>query len=286
MAALPAIEVGPYRVTSLRDRDFRLDGGAMFGVVPRVLWSKLEPPDPVDNTVPIATRPLLIEGAPCGPIVVEPGLGGDFSAKGKAIYRVGEATTIAGSLAQRGLRPEDVRVVALTHLHWDHAGAAVVGEGDAAAPLFPGARHVVPRVEVDACLAGDSLRRASYRPEIARVLLERGLLDPFDGATHALAPGITMHRLGGHSDGVCVVTVESGGRTLCFWADVVPTRNHVNPYYVMAFDLDAASSYAVRRPWIERAEREGWTNALYHDPVAPFWRFRREGNRWSAEPAA
>src|SRR4030095_5336924 len=271
MAALPTLEIGPYRFTAPRARDFRLDGGAMFGVGPRVLWSRLEPPDPTDNTVPIATRPLLIEGAPYGPIVVEPGLGGDFSAKGKAIYRVDDASTVVASLAARGLQPDDVRVVVLTHLHWDHAGAAVTGEDDRAVPQFPNARHVVPQIEVDACLAGDSVRRASYRASVARALLDRDLVDAFTEAIRVVAPGIAMHGLGGHSEGVCVVTVESGGRTLCFWADVVPTRNHVNPFYVMAYDLDAGASYAVRRPWIERAAREAWINALYHDPVAPFW---------------
>ena len=136
---------------------------------------------------------------------------------------------------------------------------------------------MVPRVELEACLAEDALRRASYRAEDARLLLASGLLAPFDGERLELAPGIAAHRLGGHSDGVCVVTVESQGKILCFWSDVVPTRNHVNPLYIMAYDQDAVASHAARRPWIERAAAEGWINALYHDPLHGFVRFTREG---------
>lgn len=282
---LPEIRVGPYRVRGLRDRDFRLDGGAMFGVVPRVLWEKLEPPDPADHTIPLATRPLLIEGAPCGPILVEPGIGGRWGAKQKAIYRIADAPTVEGSLAAAGLAPQDIAVVVLTHFHWDHAGAATVArQGGEAIPTFPRARHVVPQVEMEACLAQDSLRKASYRADDARALLGAGLLDPFDGDELVLAPGVAVRRLGGHSDGVCVVTVESQGKTACFWSDVVPTRHHVHPLYLMAYDLDARASYAARRPWIERAAAEGWIGALYHDPLVPFARFAREGERWRADP--
>ena len=127
------ISIGPYRVRGLRDRDFRLDGGSMFGVVPRVLWEKLEPPDPKDHTVSLATRPILIEGAACGPILVEPGIGGRWEAKPKAIYRIADAPTVEGSLREAGLAAGDVRVVVLTHFHWDHAGAAVTKDRSGAA---------------------------------------------------------------------------------------------------------------------------------------------------------
>jgi len=257
----------------------------MFGVVPRALWQKLEPADPADHTIPLATRPLLIEGAECGPIVVEPGIGGRWDAKSKRIYRIEEKPTIAESLAERGLSPDDIRVVVLTHLHWDHAGAATIDDGHGRAiPQFRRARHVVPRVELEVCLSGDSLRRASYRKEDATALLDAALLDPFDGAELEVAPGVTVHSVGGHSDGVCVVTVDGGGQRACFWSDVVPTRNHVHPLYLMAYDLNAAKSYEVRKPLIERAESERWINALYHDPLHAWVTFARDGEKWRAEP--
>jgi glyoxylase-like metal-dependent hydrolase (beta-lactamase superfamily II) len=278
--------IGRYRVTGLRDRDFRLDGGAMFGVVPRVIWQALEPPDPEDHTVPLATRPLLIEGAACGPIVLEPGIGGAWDVKRKRIHRIADAPTVEASLADAGLSADDVRVVLLTHFHWDHAGASVKEDSNGRlTPVFPRARHVVPRVELDACLARDGLRRASYRAEIAETLAGAGLLDPFEGDALDVAPGVRLHRLGGHSDGVCVATIEDGGEVLAFWSDVVPTRHHVNPLYIMAYDQNAERSHAVRRPWIERAAAEGWINALYHDPLHGFVRFTRAIDRWGAVPA-
>ncbi len=281
---LARIDAGPLRVTGLRDRDFRLDGGAMFGVVPRALWERVEPADPADHTIPLATRPLLVEGASVGPIVVEPGIGGRWDAKRRRLYRIEESPTIEESLARSGVAPEDVRVVVLTHFHWDHAGAATIEREGRVVPRFPNARHVVPRVEADVCVSGETLRRASYREEDARCLDEAGLLACFDGAEEEVAPGVVVHRLGGHSDGVSVVTIRGGGRTVCFWSDVVPMRHHVHPLWIMAYDLDAGASYAVRRPWIERAAEEGWIGALYHDRTIGFARFLREGERWRAEP--
>jgi glyoxylase-like metal-dependent hydrolase (beta-lactamase superfamily II) len=273
--------IGRYRVTGLRDRDFRLDGGAMFGVVPRVLWERLEPADPADHTIPLATRPLLIEGAPCGPIVVEPGFGSNYNEKAARNYRIGETYTIQRSLTECGVDPADVRLVALTHLHFDHCGAAITTGGNGErAPLFPRATHWVPQVEIDVCLRGDSLRAPSYDPAAARTLQEAGLLEGFSEAERSMAPGITIHRLGGHSDGVCIVTIADAGRVLCFWSDVVPTRHHVHPRTIMAYDLNAEASFAVRKPWIERACAEHWINALYHDPVCGFVQFTHESGKW------
>lgn len=280
---MQTIELHHYRVSTVRDRDFRLDGGAMFGVVPRVLWEKLEPPDPVDHTVPLATRGLLIEGAAGGPILIEPGIGDRWSEKSRSIFKINDSRNINNSLRGLGLAPEDVRTVILTHFHLDHAGAAVTTDTfGACAPRFTRARHVVAKIELDACLCGEGARRASYRSDDASTLRTAGLLDTFDGAALEVAPGIVVHRVGGHSPGVCIVTINDGGRTVCFWSDVVPTRNHIHPFYIMAYDADAEESYRVRRPWIERAVSEKWVNCLYHDPSLDFVRFEREGERFFA----
>ncbi|MBI3819341.1 MAG: MBL fold metallo-hydrolase [Planctomycetes bacterium] len=276
------LTIGRYRVTGLRDRDFRLDGGAMFGIVPRVIWEKLEPPRSNDYTVPIATRPLLVEGAKCGPILIEPGIGGRWDARARKIYQIDESRNILNSLEQAGMEPGKIRCVVLTHFHLDHAGAAI--RCDAAAPEFVNARHWIPKIELEVSLARDSARRASYRPDDAEILLNGGLLDTFDSETLKIDEGITIHQIGGHSDGVSIITIEGGGDTLCFWSDVVPTRNHVNPNYIMAYDLNVQKSFEVRRRWIQRAVDGNWIGALYHDPEIDFVYFKKDGGAWSHAP--
>lgn len=256
----------------------------MFGVVPRVIWERLEPPDPVDATVPLATRPLLIEGAACGPILVEPGIGRRWNEKARQIFKINNSRDVVQDLEQFGVGPASIRIVILTHFHLDHAGAAVESSPEGGCrPVFPHARHLAHQSEIDACLSGEGVRRASYRAEDARTLLQFNLLDAFTESELHVTPEITIHTLGGHSDGVSIVMIRDGGQTVCFWSDVVPTRNHVNPFYVMAFDANAEKSYHVRRPWIERAVAERWINALYHDPKMDFAQFTRNGDRWLAE---
>ena len=129
------------------------------------------------------------------------------------------------------------------------------------------------------------VRRASYRASDVEPILEAGLLETWEGERELL-PGLVAHQLGGHSDGVSVVTVEGGGETAIFWSDVVPTTHHVQPAYVMAFDVDVARSFEQRSLWIERAAQGGWTGLFYHDTEVPFARIRRDERRYAVEPIA
>lgn len=277
------VQVGAWRVTALLDGTMRLDGGAMWGVVPKTLWAKLTPPD-ADNTIALALRPFLLE---CGDlrVVLEPGIGGHVGEKWRRIYAIERRTTLESSLAALGLAPADVTHVVASHCHFDHIGGWLTRDGSGAlVPLFPRAVHRVPRVEIAAAKSPDPARKGGYEPELVRVIERAGLLQPY-AAEEELLPGLVAHEAAGHSDGVSVITVnEAGpGETAIFWADVVPTSHHVQPAYIMAYDLDVPRSFASRSRWLERAASEGWLGLFYHDIEHAFGRVRRVGERYTFE---
>jgi glyoxylase-like metal-dependent hydrolase (beta-lactamase superfamily II) len=274
------VQVGRFRITALRDARFALDGGAMFGVVPRPLWQKLTEVND-DHTIPLSTTPYLVEGGEFK-IVIEPGLGQRWPDKQRQMFHIdhSDGHELIESLQAAGVQPDQITHCLMSHCHWDHIGAACGADG---LPVFPKAEHWAPKSERDACMNPDHLRRASYRREDLAPIEHAGLLHTFEGQKEVL-PGISLHELGGHSDGASVIVLEGGsetGQTACFWADVVPTRNHVHLPFIMAYDMNATKSYEVRSEWIARAADQGWVNLLYHDPLSPIGHFSHEARRFA-----
>ncbi len=277
------IQLGRFRITALRDASFALDGGAMFGVVPRPLWQRLTPVND-DHTIPLSTTPFLIEDDQ-HKIIIEPGLGRRWNDKQRAMFHIDHADghELVASLGQAGVEPDEVTHCLMSHCHWDHIGAACGADGR---PVFARAQHWTPRSEREACLNPDHLRRASYRREDLAPIEEAGLLQTFCGEVEVL-PGVSMVELDGHSDGVSLILIRGGagaGETACFWSDVVPTRNHVHLPFIMAYDMNAAASFAQRSQWIPRAAQEGWVALLYHDPVTPIGRICKGAKRFEWAP--
>jgi glyoxylase-like metal-dependent hydrolase (beta-lactamase superfamily II) len=275
---------GEWTLTALADGYLRLDAGGMWGVVPKALWAEMTPPA-ADNTILIALRPFLaVRGGDV--VVVEVGLGTRWDAKLRRIYQMLPTETLEGTLGALGVAPGDVTHVVASHCHWDHIGAAVTRRGERLEPLFPNARHLAPAVEIEIAKRPGHARAASYRAEDVVPLEERGLLAGYEG-TAELLPGLRAHVLGGHSDGVAVITFnEDGpGETAIFWSDVVPTTHHVQPAYIMAYDIDVVRSFEQRSAWLARAAREGWTGLFYHDVDHPFARVERSGRRYACQPA-
>jgi glyoxylase-like metal-dependent hydrolase (beta-lactamase superfamily II) len=276
------VRAGSWTITALADGWLRLDGGSMWGVVPKALWSAWTPAA-ADNTILLALRPFLFERGE-HKVLVEPGVGDRWPEKLARIYGLVRAPTLDDSLRAVGVAADAITHVVGTHAHWDHVGAWVIERGGALSPRFPRARHVLPRIERDAALSPDPVRAASYRADDVLPLEQAGILELVEGV-HELLPGLVLHVLGGHSDGVAVVTCdEQRDDGAIFWSDVVPTAHHVQPPYIMAYDLDVARSYAVRAEWIERAARRGWTGCFYHDADHAFGRIERAGQRYSVTP--
>ncbi|HJQ32627.1 MAG TPA: MBL fold metallo-hydrolase [Pyrinomonadaceae bacterium] len=275
------MKFGEYRVEVVPGGEFRLDGGAMFGVVPRALWQKVAPPDE-ENRVLLNANCLFVEGAG-ERVIVETGMGDKWTPRQREMYGVRAGQTLAESLYERtGCRAEDVTVVVNTHLHFDHAGGnTTLDDEGRAVPTFPNARYLVSREEYEHAEAPHERDRASYLPENWRPLAESGQLELKD-AVYEVLPGLTLETVAGHSRTMQCVRLESGGRTLYGFADLVPTRAHVPLAWVMGYDLYPVETLEAKRRLLPRAAREGWLCLFYHDPVRPLARVLEENGKLRA----
>ncbi|MFH1022370.1 MAG: MBL fold metallo-hydrolase [Planctomycetota bacterium] len=258
------LRIGDYEVISIDDGLFRLDGGAMFGVVPKTLWEKVAPADG-KNRIPLGVRPLLIRGRG-ETVLVDAGLGDKEDAKFDGFFSVERPRKLMTALAAAGVRPADVTRVIFTHLHFDHDGGATRREGMKAVLVFPNARHLVQRIEWEEATHPNRRTRGSYLPENIGPLGESGNLDLLDGDTEIL-PGLRVHVTGGHCRGHQMVFIEGGGRTAAYWGDLVPTAAHLRVPYVMGYDLFPIEVMEGKEALLPRAAREGWINFWAHDPA-------------------
>jgi glyoxylase-like metal-dependent hydrolase (beta-lactamase superfamily II) len=275
------MEFGDYRVEVVPGGEFRLDGGAMFGVVPRALWQRVAPPDE-QNRVTLNANCLFVEAAG-ERVLVETGMGDKWSPRQAEVYGVSPGAGLAESLrARTGCRPEDVSIVVNTHLHFDHAGGNTrLDAGGNARPAFPNARYFVSRAEYEHAESPHERDRASYLPENWRPLAESGQLELKDD-DYEVVPGLSLETVPGHSRTMQCVRLERGGRTLYGFADLVPTRAHVPLAWVMGYDLYPVETVEAKRRLLPRAAREGWLCLFYHDPERPLARVVEEGGKLRA----
>jgi len=274
--------VGDARVTVLHDGTIALDGGAMFGVVPRVVWEKRDPPDE-RNRVTLGLNVALIESGGKR-VLVDTGMGERWSEKEIRMYRIDRSTTLVGGLRARGLGPEDIDVVVNTHLHFDHAGGNTRAEGGRVVPAFPRARYIVQRGEWDDATHPHERSRASYRADDFLPVAEAGQLDLIDGEAE-VAPGVRAVRVGGHTTHHQMVVVESGGETLVVPTDLLPTASHLPLPFVMGYDLFPVATLEAKRKLLDAAVEGGWRILFYHDPRTPVGRVRRDGEAYTLEVA-
>ena len=277
-----SIEVGDARVSVLHDGTIALDGGAMFGVVPRVVWEKRDPPDE-RNRVTLGLNVALIESGGKR-VLVDTGMGERWSEKEVRMYRIDRSTTLLGGLRALGLGPEDIDVVVNTHLHFDHAGGNTGREGDRLVPVFPRARYVVQRGEWEDATHPHARSRASYRADDFVPVREAGQLDLIDGEAE-VAPGVRAVRVGGHTTHHQMVVVERGGQTMVIPTDLLPTASHLPLPFVMGYDLFPVATVEAKRKLLDAAADGGWRILFYHDARTPLGRVRRDGEGYSLEVA-
>jgi glyoxylase-like metal-dependent hydrolase (beta-lactamase superfamily II) len=277
MKTLPMVTLGDIKVHVLSDGGFALDGGAMFGVVPRVVWEKTDPPDE-KNRVTLGLNVALVESGGKR-ILVDTGMGDKWGDKETRMYRLDRSTTLRGSLQAAGIAPEDIDVVVNTHLHFDHAGGNTRLVDGKTVPAFPRARYVVQMGEWEDATRPHERSRASYRDENFVPLAESRQLETVQGEVE-VAPGVRVVPVGGHTAYHQMVVVEGGGKTLAIPTDLLPTTSHLPLPFVMGYDLFPVGTLAAKRRLLERAAREGWMLLFYHDPRVALGRVRSEGDRF------
>ena len=260
--------ISEFRVTSLTDGQFRLDGGAMFGTVPKVLWSRVTGSDDL-NRIPLRVNPLLIQRGSEN-ILVETGLWDQGGEKFDHMYAAERDESVFRGLEAVGLGVEDIHLVICTHLHFDHVGRNVTALGE---PTFPNARYVVQAQELHDARHPHERSRASYIPHTFEPLVDAGLFDVVDGE-HELRPGLSVLPLPGHTQGMQGVVLRSGGQTLVYAADLLPTLNHAPLPYIMGFDLYPVTTLETRRRYFPQWAEEGAVICTPHDPRVPFTRLR------------
>lgn len=287
------IEIGRIRVHPLNDGFFAMDGGAMFGIVPKPLWSRDVPADE-RNRIPMSLHcPLAVDGKDV--ILVDAGLGDRLSEREHELYDVERRGGLVARLAEVGLEPEDVTHVVLTHLHFDHVGGCVSRSASGAfRPTFSRARHFVQRAELEAALApGDERSAAAYRhaPECLAPLRDGGLLEALDGETEITAR-LRVVVTGGHTPAHQCPILADGDAAFLHLGDVAPTRAHLRPAWNQAYDLDPLGTIAAKRALLARASREGWWVSFDHDHAVACARFRAgagesvpsEARAWTETP--
>lgn len=264
------MQAGRWQVRAVETGRFRLDGGAMFGTVPKALWERTNPPDSA-NRIEMSLRALLAEDGERR-VLVDAGIGAStFPAKEEGMYSIrNHRAGAADALQDLGVAPDSITDVILTHLHFDHAGGAVAGE----ALAFPEARHWLQRRNLENARKPNERERASYLPRTWQVLEDSGRLELVDGPVELL-PGIRAVPSDGHTEGMQVLQIGEGPGAVLYCADLVPMTPHVRIPWVMGYDIHVALLIEEKRRLLEQAEKEGWLLFLEHDPGTAVCRVAR-----------
>jgi glyoxylase-like metal-dependent hydrolase (beta-lactamase superfamily II) len=257
-----------------------LDGGAMFGVIPKPMWEKRAAPD-ARNRIRLAMNCLLIF-AGGKRILVETGAGDKWSQKLRDVYNL-EGPRLLQGLQHYGLAAQDIDVVINTHLHFDHCGGNTRLEKDRPVPTFPNARYIVQRGEFEHATHPTERDRASYFAENYLPLKEANKLSLLEG-DRAVAPGVELIRVPGHTANMQCVKLSGGGKTAFAFADLVPTTAHLPLPWIMGYDLYPMTTLENKKRWIPEVVEQGWLALFVHDPLVPAGHVRERGGQWEVEP--
>jgi glyoxylase-like metal-dependent hydrolase (beta-lactamase superfamily II) len=256
--------LGNLELITLADGFLGLDGGAMFGTVPRTLWGKRLPPDDA-NRIPLSMRPLIVRSDD-RTMIIDAGCGDKMDAKSAQIYKLDRRYHLDHALAEAGVTAEDIDVVLATHLHWDHVGGFTkIGKNGAVVPRFPKARYVAHRAEWADATHPHERSRASYFQQDFVPLQDAGVLTLVDDDAEIM-PGVRYRRSGGHTAHHQVVMIESGGKTAVFTADMYPTSVHAPDAWLMGYDLYPMETLGFKRAFAVEAIDKDYLLFFEHDP--------------------
>jgi glyoxylase-like metal-dependent hydrolase (beta-lactamase superfamily II) len=272
---------GDIEVRYLDGGSFGLDGGAMFGVVPKVLWQEKSPPDE-KNRIRMRANSLLLRAGRKN-ILIETGNGTKWGTKLRNIYAVQDGDPLMDSLRKTGVKPEEIDLVVNTHLHFDHCGGNTRVVDDRTLPTFRRARFVVQRGELEHAMNPTERDRASYFSDNFAPISKEGLWDLVDGDSEIL-PGISVVCIPGHTANMQAVLIAGEGKTLAYVADLLPTRHHIPLPWIMAYDLFPLQSLETKRQWVRYILNGEWIIVFGHDPDVAAARLHEREGKIEIEP--
>ena len=253
-----------YQITAIETGYVSLDGGAMFGVIPRNLWQKTNPPDE-QNRIQLALRILLIESDE-RKILVDTGVGTKFSDKLKNIYNVDHTKfTLADSLKNAGVTPDQITDVILSHLHFDHCGGSTYHDNGEVKLTFPNARFMVQKEQWEWAHAPSEKDRASFQNENYDIFQTENRLQLLEGNTQ-LFPGIECMVMHGHTPGMQLVKISDSNKCLYYCSDLIPTSSHVPVPWIMAYDNNPMTTLSEKKQFLPEALKKNTFLFFEHDP--------------------
>lgn len=270
------MKLGSFEIDIISDGTFALDGGAIFGVVPRPVWERYFHPDE-RNRIRLGLNCLLVRTGREN-VLIDTGMGRKWDDRSRDRYALTEETDLISQLRERGIAREDIDIVINTHLHFDHAGTNTIERGGRPVPAFPRARYVVQRGEFEHARAPHERDRASYIASDFDPIAEAGLFDLIEGDAEIL-PGIRAIKVAGHNKDLQCVRIDSLGETAFVFADLIPTTAHIPPAWVMGFDLYPVETLEQKKRLLPQAISEKWACVFYHDPRTPLGRLQERDGR-------
>lgn len=269
------MSLGDFELTAVSDGTYVADGGAFFGVVPKVLWQRKVQADEM-NRIAVSCNSVLVRTG-SQTVLIETGIGNKLAEKTKSFFLPQEK--LLESLHSAGVAPEDIDVVINSHLHFDHCGWNTVYQNGAAVATFPRAKYYAPKGEWEHGALQLERDRVSYISDNYDPLIRSGQMVLLEGNQEIL-PGISVAVCPGHTRNMWAVFIRSGGKTACYISDLLPTSWHLEPTWVMAYDLYPLETIENRKKYYAQAIPEQWLTLFTHDPKVPWARIREEGGKF------
>lgn len=257
------MQIGKYKLRTIFSGKISLDGGAMFGIIPKPLWEKTNPADEL-NRVTLATRNLLLL---CDDkkILIDTGMGKKWDDKAKNIYNIDPKLDLELALVQNGIKSEEITDVLLTHLHFDHTGGSTKFDNGKLVPAFPNAKYFVQKKNFEWAMNPSDRDRGSYIKENFEPLVKEGVLNLVDGEIQ-FDDNISFRIINGHTFGQQMIKISDSSNTVLYAADLLPFVSQIKIPYVMGYDLQPLVTIAEKKKYLQLAAKENWLLYFGHDP--------------------
>jgi len=257
------MQIGKYTLKTILSGFIGLDGGAMFGIIPKPLWEKTNPTDEL-NRVTLSTRSLLLASED-KKILIDTGMGSKWDEKSKNIYRIDPKLDIELALLQNGINPNEITDVLLTHLHFDHTGGSTKLDNGKLLPAFPNAKYFVQKKNFEWAMNPSDRDKGSYIKENFETLVKEGVLHLVDGEIN-FDENISFKVINGHTFGQQMIKISDSSNTILYCADLMPFVSHIRIPYVMGYDLQPMITVQEKKKYLKLAADENWYLYFGHDP--------------------